>query len=94
MFVDQSEKLAVHEDEICWNPNQSVWFGESLDVGDQIGGTVGSKLRIGSMNYANAENGGFTWTNFDASNPCNYGNGAPYFCDITGTRTIYVWTDR
>lgn len=61
-----------------------------------MGGTPGSKLNISNMTYQNAEGGGFFFTNFNAAQACNYSGGAPapYVCDITGTRSIDVWTDR
>ncbi len=95
-YVDGVVKAFVSEAEICWAPAKAVWFGETLDVGDQIGGTPASKLRLSNMTYQNAEGGGFFFTNFNAAQECNYSGGppAPYFCDITGARSIDVWTDR
>lgn len=94
MFVDQVEYLAVHEDEICWTPKIAVWFGEALDAGDQIGGTAANPFGVTATNYAAAENGGFGWTTFNANDPCNYGNPPPYRCDVTGTKSLTIWTAR
>lgn len=100
LFKDAQEVLAIQERDICWTPRDAAWFGESLDIGDAIGGSRNDKYRITDMNYANAENGGFFWTNYDASRPCNLGpgnpqpNGPPFFCDVTSTRNMSIWTDR
>ncbi len=94
LLVDSTQKSQVAEASICWTPGKSSWFGETWDAGDQMGGTAANHLTVASMNYANAENGGFFWTNFDAAQACNYSAAAPaaYKCDITGTRAIDIWT--
>jgi hypothetical protein len=53
-------------------------------------------MAVQSMNYANAENGGFFFTNLNAAQACNYSAAPPaaYQCDITGTRTIEIWTNN
>ncbi len=94
LYVDTTQKVGITESAICWTPGKSTWFGETWDAGDQLGGTQASHLPITSMNYANAEDGGFFWTNLDAAQACNY-NAAPpaaYSCDITTTRSIDIWT--
>lgn len=88
------EYHATPEASICWAPKIAVWFGESLDYGDQIGGTPGNPLTVSDTRLALSENGSFISTSFDSSAFCNYGNGAPFFCDITGTRSFNVWTNR
>ncbi len=40
--VDGVEYHATPEASICWEPKIAVWFGESLDYGDQIRGTSGN----------------------------------------------------
>jgi hypothetical protein len=94
-FVGLAEVGSVGEASICWTPKVAVWFGESWDFGDQIGGTLADKMSVTSMNTANVENGGFTFTNLNAANACNYGGaGAPFFCDITGARSYDTWSNR
>lgn len=94
-FVDTTKVGWVGEASICWTPKLAVWFSETWDFGDQIGGTVANKFGVTSTYYANTEGGGFFWTNFNAANACNYGGaGAPFFCDVTGTRSYDTWTDR
>lgn len=94
LLVDSTQKVAIGESEICWTPGKSSWFGETWDSGDQLGGSQSSHLPVTLMNYANAEDGGFFWTNFDAAQACNYSAAPPaaYSCDITDTRTIEIWT--
>lgn len=94
-YVGLAQVHSIGEASICWTGRSAVWFGEVWDIGDQMGGTPANKLSITSTNYANAEGGGFFWTNFNAANACNYGGaGVPYFCDLTGARSLDVWTDR
>jgi hypothetical protein len=95
LFVDQTQKVAIGEASICWTPGRATWFGETWDAGDQLGGTPGVKLPITLMNYANAESGGFFFTNLDAAQACNYNNAPPaaYQCDITTTRSLNIWTN-
>ncbi len=94
-LVDATQVHSIGEASICWTGKNAEWFGEVTDIGDQMGGTPANKSSVTSTNYANAEGGGFFWTNFNASNVCNYGGaGVPYFCDVTGTRSLNIWTDR
>ncbi len=88
LFVDAAQKVAISEGSICWTPGRATWFGETWDSGDQLGGTAALKLPITLMNYANAENGGFQFTNLNAAQACNYNSDPPaaYQCDVTGTR--------
>jgi hypothetical protein len=94
-FVDATQVRGLSEASLCWTPKVAAWFAETHDFGDQIGGTVGDKMSVTSMNYANTEGGGFFWTNWNAANACNYIGGAgPFSCDLTGTRSYDTWTDR
>lgn len=94
LFVDSSEKLTVAEDSICWSPGRATWFAETWDSGDRIGGTEADHVSVTSMNYATAAGGGFFYTNFNASDPCNYSVDPPtaYKCDITSAKSIDLWT--
>jgi hypothetical protein len=94
-FVGGTNVGSVGEASICWTPKLAVWFSETWDFGDQIGGTAANKFSVASTNYANAEGGGFVFTSFNAANACNYGGaGAPFFCDLTGARSYDTWTNR
>jgi hypothetical protein len=94
-FVDSTQVGSVGESSICWTPRVAMWFSETWDFGDQIGGTPANKLSVTLTNYASSEGGGFVWTNFNAAGACNYGgSGAPFYCDVTGTRSYSTWTDR
>jgi hypothetical protein len=94
LYVDSTQKLAVGESSICWTPGRSTWFGETWDAGDQLGGTQADHLPVTLMNYTNSEGGGFVFTNLNAAQACNYNADPPavYRCDITGTRSIEIWT--
>lgn len=95
MFIGTNEVYNVAESEICWTPGVASWFGESWDIGDAIGGSVGDHLRVTSTNTTAAENGGFTFTGFNAAAACSYGIvSGPFFCDIINGTTLDVWTDR
>ena len=96
LFVDSTQKYSVAESEICWTPGKSEWFGETWDKGDQMGGTSSNHLKIESMNYANAENGGFYWTSFNPSQACNSSASGPsaYQCDIVSATRVDVWTNN
>lgn len=97
IYVDHTRVMRVGEVSLCWNwgrPSRDAsWFGESLDQGDAIGGSVGNKYSISSANYANQENGGFYWTGWNPGAACNLGGGI-YKCDITSSRSLLLWTDR
>jgi hypothetical protein len=85
----------VAETNLCWVPRSSVWFGESWDVGDQIGGTAVNKLSMTQASFTNAENGVFVPTAFNAANACNYAaSNFPFNCDVTGGRSVDIWTNR
>jgi len=95
MFVGLTEVYSVPEASICWYPGVASWFGESWDIGDAIGGSVGNHLRVTETNTTSCENCGFVYTNFNASAACNYGVvSGPYFCDLIDTRTLDIWTNR
>ena len=94
-FVDNTKVGWVLEGEICWTPRSAVWFGESWDFGDQIGGTAANKFSITQASYTTVEGGGWTATSFNAAAGCNYvGTQFPFNCDVTGLRSINIWTDR
>lgn len=95
LVVDNTVKLNIPESAICWTPRSSVWFGESWDAGDQIGGTLANKLSITSASYMTVEGGALVATTFNAANACNYAASAfPYNCDVTGARSLDIWTNR
>lgn len=95
MFIGTTMVFSVAESEICWAPGLASWFGESWDTGDAIGGSVGDHLRISSTNTASVENGGFTFTGFNAAAACTYGVvSGPYFCDLINGTTLDIWTNR
>lgn len=95
LYVDSSLARSYPESNVCWTPRSSVWFGESWDYGDQIGGTLGNKLTISATKYTTTEGGGWIGTSFVAANPCNYAGSFDVFhCDVTGATTIDIWTDR
>lgn len=95
LLVDNTQKGSVPEAGICWMPRSSVWFGESWDFGDQIGGTLGNKLAVTSASYTVVENGGFVATSFNAANPCNFAASSfPFNCKVTGLRSLDIWTNR
>lgn len=96
LYVDGvQEGFSLAESGVCWTPRMSFWMGETLDRGDQLGGTFGDRLRISTTQYMSSEGGAWLNTSFNASNQCNYAaTNIPYFCDIIGLQSIEIWTDR
>jgi hypothetical protein len=95
-FVDSTQKwVDLAESAVCWTPRQSFWMGETFDFGDQIGGTLANKYSITSAAYMTSEGSNWTAANFDAASPCNYAaSNGPFVCDVTGSQTFNIWTDR
>ena len=95
-YIDGAVKgTSVPEGSICWSPSYAVWFSETWDFGDQMGGLAGDKLHVTGTTYQNTEGGGFVYTSFNSANACNYvANGSPYFCDVTTTTSLDFWTSR
>jgi hypothetical protein len=95
VFVDQTQKASLAEGSLCWTPRSSVWFGESWDYGDQIGGTPTDRLSITQASYMTSEGSAWVATSFNASAGCSYAGSSGIFnCDVTGTRSLDIWTDR
>ena len=100
MYRGGTQIASVGEASICWTPRAAQWFDESHDFGDAIGGFPQDKHVISDMNYANAEGGGFFWTNFNPDANCHIGpgapnpNGPPFRCDIATSRSVHIWTSR
>lgn len=94
-IVDGTTLDSIPESWICWTPRSASWFGESWDYGDQIGGTATDHLTISSTQYTSIEGGGWANTAFNASNACNYvASHPPFFCDVTQTNELDIWTNR
>lgn len=94
-YVDGVDRMSEMEWSICWTPARAVWFGETLDLGDQLGGTAASPLIISNTTYQNTEGGGFFYTSFNPALECNNNVGtAPYFCDVTSGTGLALWTNR
>lgn len=93
--VDGVQKSSVSEASICWTPRRALWFGESWDLGDAIGGSSTNKFTISSLMYTNTEGGAWNNTAFSASSTCNYQDGpAPFNCEVAGAQSISVWTSN
>jgi hypothetical protein len=95
MFVDQALVSNVIPANICWAPRSAVWFGESWDAGDQIGGDHLNRISITQASTQQVADGAFSATSFIAANPCTYvASFGAYHCDVTGSRSLDIWTDR
>lgn len=95
MFADSTQLSYTHELNICWTPKSSVWFAESWDAGDQIGGTPTNKFSITQASYMTAEGGAWVIPSFNAAGACTYvASFGVYHCDVTGSRSLDIWTDR
>jgi hypothetical protein len=92
--IDGVVQYKTTEANICWTPDRAVWFGESWDWGDAIGGTAGDPFAFTDMAYQNTENGPFYDTSFSPTAYCNWidNNGNPYDCGISGAQTVNIWT--
>lgn len=95
MYVDNTLVRSISESQICWRPQTASWFAETVDPGDQMGGTPTNPYAISSASRMTAENGAFAATAFSASGNCTYqASFGVYHCDVTGSRSLNVWTDR
>ena len=93
--IDGVTKVVMAESAVCWTPRSAVWFGESWDYGDQIGGTYYDHLTVSNAQYQTSEGGGWVNTSFNAASPCNYvATHVPFECDVTGAQSFDMWTDR
>lgn len=82
---------------VCWTPQASQWFAESLDIGDAHGGFNANRYRMQEIAWTNSEGGccigNWVYASFDPTHNCNIGPGAPaYRCDIVNATTIDIWT--
>jgi hypothetical protein len=93
LMVDGVAKANYAEAAICWTPRSSIWFGESWDYGDQIGGIPVDHMTISGTQYMPFEGAAWFNTTFAAANPCNYAASSPPFqCDVTGAQSLDFWT--
>jgi len=95
-FVGTSKVLDFTETSICWTPKNAVWFGETWDVGDQLGGDANNHLLVWNLQYTNSEGGGWFSTQFGAPN-CNFAEGSgtsAYHCQRINTNQFDIWTDN
>lgn len=95
LYVDSTRFRQVPESAICWTPRSSVWFAESWDYGDQLGGTYTDHLTVSGAQYTTTEGGSWVNTSFNPSGQCNYvPTNVPFNCDVTGAQSFDMWTDR
>lgn len=95
MYVDSTLVRSMSESQICWRPQTASWFAETFDPGDQMGGTPTNPYAISSASRMTAENGAFAATAFNSGAGCTYqGSFGVYHCDVTGSRSLNIWTDR
>lgn len=94
-IIDGDQVDSVSEPAVCWMPRSSVWFGESWDYGDQIGGTSSSRYFVTATQYMTIEGGGWNNTSFNSSASCNYApTSPPFYCDIININRFEIWTNR
>ncbi len=96
-LIDGNEVRRTPDSSICWTPDASQWFAESLDIGDAHGGTNANRYRMQAIAWTNSEGdystGNWVYASFNPTHNCNIGPGAPpYHCDIVGGTTIDIWT--
>lgn len=95
-YTDNTLLQLTADSNICWTGKQAVWFGESWDAGDAIGGPATDVADFGSTNYATTVGGGYTYTSFNPNLACNYGpaQAAYYKCDVIKSTEFLFWTAR
>lgn len=92
-YDDSTLETSLSESWVCWTPKQAVWFAETFDLGDKMGGSVGNPFTISSMKYSNVEGGAFFSTPFAVSSTCNDHDGPnPFDCSVTSATSINIWT--
>jgi hypothetical protein len=89
-MVDTSIIRTFPESSLCWTGKTAVFFAETWDFGDQIGGQTTNKFRVDTTNYTNSEGGTFVLTPTIA---CGYGgSGAPFYCSKVSNTSFDTWT--
>ncbi len=83
---------SIPESAVCWAPAAATWFGESLDVGDAIGGSVTDHFFITSMKSTQTEGGAFAYTNLDSTRACSINSTGNHFCDLVGPSSLAIWS--
>lgn len=80
---------------ICWTSRQAVWFQESWNLGDPLGGQVTNTFRSTGNKYKTTAGGSWNWTAYNASNACHVlGADPPHECDAVSATAFDTWTDR
>ncbi|HET7677671.1 MAG TPA: hypothetical protein VFK38_07440, partial [Candidatus Limnocylindrales bacterium] len=88
----------VRASRLCWDANSQyrrlAWFGETVNIGDSMGGWTGSSrnhLDHDPLRYSVGT--GWNATNLSAPNPCDV-DGDLYSCTIAESDHIYIDTNR
>jgi hypothetical protein len=91
--IDGIEFELLSESWVCWTPRKAVWFAESLDTGDALGGSTLNPYLISNARYTTTEGGSWSAPSWTVGPSCNYADGpAPFGCEVAGASAINVWT--
>jgi hypothetical protein len=94
-YIAGSQRASVDQDEICWTPDQAVWFAEGHDAGDAVGGSNTTRFALSGARYQKDVGGSLFLPGWTAGN-CP-GSAAPYFCTVPNTVNddgLSLWTNR
>lgn len=93
--IDGIIKEGLAESWVCWTPRKAIWFAETLDYGDAMGGTPTNEFSIYNARYTNTEGGAWILPTFPLGPTCNYVDGpAPWNCRVLSQTQINVWTNN
>lgn len=88
-WVDAVKVEAIPSSSICWSATGASFSGETWDRGDQLGDNYANYQSFTQALYKPSFAG--VW---QAPSPVCSVTYVEYFCQIVGTQTIKVWTDR
>lgn len=77
---------------ICWTPTRAVWFGESWDSGDAIGGSAGNHVKLTSAHYEATVGGTWSSPSFNPGANCPLITLPKYKCVAQNGQAIDFWT--
>lgn len=77
---------------ICWTPSRAIWFGESWDSGDAIGGFAGNHVSLTNALYEPSVGGAWNSPSFNPGANCPIIDLAKYKCVAQNGQAIDFWT--
>ena len=88
--LNTTTQTTIGSANICWTSAAALYYGETYDSGDQLGGTVGDHQSLTNAIYERTVSGPWlspSFTNCGSSS-------ASYLCTRVNGQAIDLWTDR